>query len=207
MPDSSAPRAQTLRQMTRDAVRARIADTAIDLFAERGFDQVTVDQIAATVGISTRSFNRYFPTKEDAVMSDSAAWGEAVRDAFDARPADEPVWTSLRESYDAMITASAAEQERQKRAMRVLISAPTLRARNLEKHLAWARMLAPLVAARLAGPDRDLRAEAIVQASLACLDVALITWARPDEDRSPAAILRIAFDASASANPVPATAT
>jgi hypothetical protein len=79
--------------------------------------------------------------------------------------------------------------------MRVLISAPTLRARNLEKHLAWAEMLIPLVTARLTGDDTRLRAETIVQASLACLDVALITWARSEEDRSPSAILRITFDA------------
>jgi transcriptional regulator MftR-like protein len=78
--------------------------------------------------------------------------------------------------------------------MRVLTTAPTLRARHFEKHLAWAQMLTPLVADRLTGPDIDVRAEAIVQASLACLDVALITWAGLDEDRSPRSILSITFD-------------
>lgn len=182
--------------MTRDAVRARIADTAIELFAEHGFDQVTVDQIAATVGISTRSFNRYFPTKEDAVMADAAVWGDIVRDAFAARPADEPVWASLGAAYDLMLSTSEADQARQKLAMRVLVSAPTLRARNLEKHLAWARMLVPLVAARLTGEDAEVRAEAVVHASLACFDVALVTWAQPDEHRSPRTILRITLDAA-----------
>lgn len=184
--------------MTRDAVRARIAETAINLFAEHGFDRVTVDQIAATVGISARSFNRYFPTKEDTVMGDAAAWGEFVRDAFAARPADEPVWASLCAAFDLMLAESEVDQARQKLTMRVLISAPTLRARNLEKHLAWAQMLVPLVGDRLAGhgTDVDVRAEAIVQASLACFDVALIAWAQPDEERSPRAILRITFDAA-----------
>jgi AcrR family transcriptional regulator len=182
--------------MTRDAVRARIADAAIDLFAERGFDQVTVDQVAAAVGISTRSFNRYFPSKEDVVMGEATvAWGEYVRDALGARPADEPVWNSLHAAYDKMLAASEGQQARQKVAMRVLISAPTLRARNLEKHLVWAQMLTPLVAARLTGHDALVRAEAIAHASLACFDVALTLWAQPDEDRSPRDILRITFDA------------
>lgn len=180
--------------MTRDAVRARIADAAVDLFAEHGFDQVTVDQIASTVGISARSFNRYFPTKEDAVLGDATAWGELVRSAFEARPDDEPAWTSLHAAYDTMLEQSAVEGERPKVAMRVLTSAPTLRARNHEKHLAWAEMLVPLVAARLTGSDARLRAETLVQASLACLDVALVTWARPGEERSPRAILSRTFD-------------
>lgn len=194
--ESTAPRPQTLRQMTRDAVRARIADTAVDLFAEHGFDGVTVDQIAAAVGISTRSFNRYFPTKEDAVMGDAALWGELVRHAFVARSADEPAWVSLGAAYDHMLAVSEADEARQKKTMRVLLSTPTLRARNLEKHLAWARMLVPLVAERMSGDDADVRADAIVQASLACFDVALITWARPEETRPARAILAVALDAA-----------
>ncbi|MEV7692180.1 TetR family transcriptional regulator [Microbacterium sp. NPDC089189] len=196
MPDLPPRQAPTLRQMTRDAVRARIADAAIDLFAEHGFDQVTVEQIATSVGISTRSFNRYFPAKEDVVMGgDGVAWGELVSDAFVARPAEEPVWSSLHAAYASMLATSTGPQDRQKLAMRVLISAPTLRARNLEKHLAWAQLLTPLVAARLTGADAEVRAEAIVQASLACLDVALLAWAREDEHRSPSAILQTTFDA------------
>lgn len=182
--------------MTRDAVRARIADTAIELFAEHGFDRVTVDQIAATVGISARSFNRYFPAKEDTVMGDAEVGGETVRDAFTARPADEPVWSSLCAAFDLMLATSEADRAQQKLTMRVLISAPTLRARNLEKHLGWARMLVPLVRERLTGHDADVRAEAIVQASLACFDVTLVAWAQADEDRSPRDILRITFDAT-----------
>lgn len=182
--------------MTRDAVRARIADTAITLFAERGFDQVTVEQIAAAVGISARSFNRYFPAKEDTVMCGAELWGETVRDAFAARPTEEPIWDSLCAAFDQMLAISEADHERQKLTMRVLISAPTLRARNLEKHLAWARMLVPLARTRLTGHDGDVRAEAIVQAGLACFDVALMTWARSDEERSPREILRITFDAT-----------
>lgn len=182
--------------MTRDAVRARIADAAIDLFAEYGFDRVTVDQISATVGISARSFNRYFPAKEDTVMGDMTVWGETVCDAFAARPADESVWASLCAAFDLMLATSQQDQARQKLTMRVLMGAPTLRARNLEKHLAWARMLVPLVRERLTGRDADVRAEAVVQASLACFDVALVAWAQPDEDRSARAILRITFDAA-----------
>lgn len=180
--------------MTRAAVRARIADAALDLFVEHGFDEVTVEQIATAVGISTRSFNRYFPTKEDAVLGDAAAWGLVVRDTFTARPDDESVWQSLRHAYAALLSASDGGGDREKRAMRVLRSAPSLRARNLEKHLHWADMLAPLVAERLDGDDTTLRAYAIVQASIACFEAALNAWASPGESRTATQLLTIAFD-------------
>ena len=77
--------------------------------------------------------------------------------------------------------------------MRVLTSTASLRARNLEKHLVWGHMLTPLVAERLTGNDITLRAQAVVQSSLACFDIALTTWADPGETRSPAELLAICF--------------
>ena len=189
----TAPRG--LRGITRDAVRTRIADVAVDLFDEHGFDEVTVEQIAGAVGISARSFHRYFPAKEDAVLGDVARWGEVVRESFGARPDDEPVWVSLRTTYEALLESSVNSAQRDKRIMRVLGSTASLRARNLEKHLLWARMLSPLVARRLTGSDALLRAEALVHASLGCFDLAMTTWADPTETRTPVELLRTSFAA------------
>lgn len=73
------------------------------------------------------------------------------------------------------------------------MSAAPLRARNLEKHLAWAQMMIPVVADRLAGDDAELRAELVVQTSLACFDIALSRWAKESERRTPSALLALAF--------------
>jgi AcrR family transcriptional regulator len=186
----------SLREIGRDAVRARITEIALDLFAEHGFDQVTVDQIAAAAGMSGRTFHRYFPAKEDVVVGEPEQWGEFVRDAFAARPADEPVWESLLASFEAFVDllAQKGRVQRGKFAMRVLVSTASLRARNLEKHQLWGRMLAPLVAARLADDgDTALRAEIIVQAALACLDVAFTTWANVDDDTTISELLERSF--------------
>ena len=190
---SSGP---SLREIGRDAVRARITEIALDLFAEHGFDQVTVDQIATAAGMSGRTFHRYFPAKEDVVVGEPEQWGGFVRDAFAARPADEPVWNSLLASFEAFIgfLAESGRDQRGKVAMRILVSTASLRARNLEKHQLWGRMLAPLVAARLADDDDTaLRAEIIVQAALACLDVAFTTWANVDDDTTISELLERSF--------------
>ena len=190
---STTSSGQSLREISRDAVRARINEIALDLFAERGFDQVTVEQIAAAAGMSARTFHRYFPAKEDVVIGDPAHGGEFVRAVFAGRPADEPVWDSLRLSFEALVTRAPRDDERGKRGMRVLVSAASLRARSLEKHLLWARMLTPLVAERLPGDDAALRAEIIVQSALACLDVALTTWANADDGTTASELLERSF--------------
>jgi AcrR family transcriptional regulator len=190
---SSGP---SLREIGRDAVRARITEIALDLFAEHGFGQVTVDQIAAAAGMSGRTFHRYFAAKEDVVVGEPEQWGEFVRDAFAARPADEPVWDSLLASFEAFVDllAQNGRDQRGKVAMRILVSTASLRARNLEKHQLWGRMLVPLVAARLPDDgDTALRAEIIVQAALACLDVAFTTWANVDDDTTISELLERSF--------------
>ncbi|MFI5931756.1 TetR family transcriptional regulator [Actinoplanes sp. NPDC051494] len=166
------------RDAVRDAVRAEVVDRALRLFDERGFEQTTVQDISEAAGISPRSFFRYFAVKEDVVIGDMTAYGLVVRDALAACPAGEPIWSALRAAFTPMIEVSTGDPERNLRLMRVLLSAPTLRARNLEKHIAWANLMAPVIAERLDGPagSRDFRAQTLAHAALACLDVALAEW-------------------------------
>jgi AcrR family transcriptional regulator len=183
-----------LRDIARDAVRARIAAVALARFDTDGFEQVTVEQIAAEVGISARSFHRYFPAKEDAVIGDPTRHREALASAFGAQPADEPVWAALRATFADMVRDSGGEDtETARRSIRVMTSTASLRARNLEKHNAWADVLVPLVAERLRGADADLRARTLVQAALGCFDVAIARWATGDEPDA-VRILRRTFD-------------
>ncbi len=180
-----------LRSVTRDAVRRRLADVAIDLFAEHGFDGVTVEQVAVAAGVSTRSMHRYFASKEDMVIGVPEAYGQRVRDALAARPA-EPVMVSLHAAYAALL-GHRPQTERDRVAMRLLASTPSLRARNLEKHLLWSGLLTPIVAERLGGTDAAMRAQVLVQASLAAFTLALIAWGDVRERRSVLEVLDVAF--------------
>jgi AcrR family transcriptional regulator len=162
-----------LRQRTRDAVRQQIAEVALEMFDEQGFDETTVDQIASAVGISPRSFFRYFPSKEDVVLGDPMIYGEPVRQRLAQALETMPVWEALRSGFEAVVESVEADPEGALRATRVMISTPSLRARNTEKHLAWMTALMPLVADALKGPeaDREYHARAITLCSMTCLDV------------------------------------
>lgn len=92
-----------------------------------------------------------------------------------ARPPSEPLWESLRRSFDPLELTSLADVNRGLRTMRVMMSTPALRERNLERHIAWANMLEPVVIERLDGPaeTRHFRAQTLIHSALSCLDVAL----------------------------------
>lgn len=177
----------TLRERTRRAVHAEITATAMRLFAENGFEATTVDQIAREAGISRRSFFHYFGSKEDLVLGDTVALGERVREALEARPADESAWVALREAF-MVLQAPGIQLTDELALARLYHDAPSLRARHLEKHLRWQELLAPDVQRRLKLPasDRpDPRARALVAAALACLDIAIDAWYESDGSLDP----------------------
>lgn len=146
----------TLRERARSAARAEIAATAVRLFAEHGFEATTVDQIAAAVGISRRSFFHYFGSKEDVVLGDTDALGETVRAALEARPPEESAWTAIREAFKELRRHAGSEKE-QLILAGIHDQAPSLRARHLEKHLRWQELLAPEIQRRLGLPRRGRR--------------------------------------------------
>lgn len=185
-----------LRDWTRAAVRTEIADRALQLFDDYGFDATTVANIAAVAGISARTFFRYFATKEDVVFGDLVPIGESIRSTLAGRPADESAWAALRAAVHVIADIADAEHETALRVTRVASSSASLRARSHEKHAAWASLLTPLIQARLVGPDDPrLAAEALVYSALACLDIALDEWARSDGKRNLRQLIDIAFDA------------
>ena len=195
MQTPSAGSGRTLRKIKADAVAASIAATALALFDKKGFDGVTIDEIASASGISRRSFFRYFATKEDIVVSGHAAFGERIIEMVMARPKDEDVWVSLRRGYDVLVDNVDRDPEGAARTMRVINATASLRAHTLEKHIAWAVGLAPEIARRLGDADaRRLEAEALIHASFACLDVALAHFA-PGRDASLNEKLDAAFNA------------
>jgi AcrR family transcriptional regulator len=168
-----SPVVRGLRQRTRDAVREQIAQVALVMFDEQGFDETTVDQIAAAVGISSRSFFRYFASKEDVVLGDPMLYGEPVRERLAHSLQSMPVWEALRSGFETIVEIGEANPEGALRATRVMIRTSSLRARNTEKHLAWLTVLVPLVAASLTGSEaeREYHARAITLCALTCLDV------------------------------------
>jgi AcrR family transcriptional regulator len=189
-----APPPRDLRRRARDAVRAEIAETAFQLFTQRGFDQTTVDDIAAAAGLSRRSFFRYFASKEDAVLGKLNAVGDAIAAELAARPAGEPPWTSLRRALDVLVTTYLGDPKVALARFRLIHHTPALRTTLLDKQDRWQRSLAQVLAARLgADPAHDLRPQLLAATALAALDVASRRWLASDGHANLATLLDESF--------------
>ncbi|MGW7404198.1 TetR/AcrR family transcriptional regulator [Streptomyces sp. NPDC054833] len=182
----------TLWDRTRQAAVQAILDTALRLFAEQGYEQTTIAQIAREAGISQRSLFRYFGTKEDLVCGDQEALGELLKQTVERQPAEVSPWDALRAGFEVVLTANHTP-ERVLELSRLIFATPSLRARYVEKRLRWQADLVPVVQARLGpgpGPDQaaggargpavDPRAKAIVATVFACVDTATALWAEHD---------------------------
>jgi AcrR family transcriptional regulator len=85
-----------LREVKKLETRREIADTAMRLFVERGFDHVTVAEVAAAAHVSEKTVFNYFPTKEDLFFDEVPEREAAIVAALRNRTSDETVVAALR---------------------------------------------------------------------------------------------------------------
>ena len=159
-------------------MKAEAVAVASRLFDDQGFDNTTVDQIAAEAGLSRATFFRYFKTKEDVALDDLQALGQRVAAAFASRPDDERAWVALRRAFEVITEDKASEPDRSLRFFTMLCGTPSLKARHWEKQQRWHELLDPEMRRRLGRSSaiHDPVAAAAVGAGLACLDAATEAW-------------------------------
>lgn len=103
---SAAPSlVQRRREKRLEVMICELEAIALAMFEERGFATVNVEEIAAEAQISTRTFYRYFPAKEDVLQVRIRQRAEALRSALAERPTDEPPLHSLRLAVEVAVSA------------------------------------------------------------------------------------------------------
>jgi AcrR family transcriptional regulator len=203
----------TLRDRRRAELRQGIVLAALRLFADRGFDEVTVDEIAAAAGISLSTLFRHVASKDD-MLVDVVRTGRAMIVAnFQQRPATEPVRDSLAHAILRRTEQFTDETETIELWRRAMGSAPprVRRAALLDEQ--ERSQLIGLVAARLARAagdtsdlavrdTSDLAAGVLVQTMLAAAEYAYDYWLRRPPRQTLHQLTRRALDiAAASGSP------
>lgn len=145
-----------LREQNKARTRERLAATALSLFEERGFDEVTVEEIAEVALVSPRTFYRYFGSKEGVLYPDQEDQQVQLRDAIIAHPAGDPPLAAVRAGVLVLAALAAAEVDQARRRMRLAASTASLGAYERTTLLPrWEDVIAESIAARL-GVDVDV---------------------------------------------------
>ncbi|WP_329333373.1 TetR/AcrR family transcriptional regulator [Streptomyces sp. NBC_01352] len=167
-----------LREQTRSVVRALLTKTALELFATKGYDDTTLEEIAAAAGVSKRTLFNYFRNKEDLALNGLSEQGELIAARLAERPADEDPWASLRAAFQVLEEMDLTA-ERRLEMTTLLFGNESLRAGHAEKQARWQDLFAPLIEPRLPDSDhRTLQARAIAAAAITCLQAATEEWMR-----------------------------
>lgn len=161
------------RERKRRETRARITEAAMQLFQERGFSAVTIDEIAERADISKPTFFNYFPAKEDVVLAWHDRFADALAEAVLARPAGEAMTPAVEQAMLEALTSTASPEAF---ALDALIQAtPALALRNQAKYLHLEIRLAEALAAR--GGDADaLEVRLLAMLTVGALRIGTETW-------------------------------
>ncbi|MEU9051776.1 TetR family transcriptional regulator [Streptomyces sp. NPDC048384] len=151
---------ETLRERKKQRTREALLRTALELFTTQGYEHTTVDDIAAAVDVSQRTFFRYFAGKEEAALAlqdmTVAHFLEAVRE----RPPHEAPMEALRqavlEGWDTLneVIQSVVPVELYLRMYQVIESTPVLFAAHLRRSAEIEEAIARILAER-EGVDLD----------------------------------------------------
>ncbi|MEY2399679.1 MAG: hypothetical protein QOJ00_2853 [Actinomycetota bacterium] len=151
--------------------------SALTQFAERGFDHVTVDEIAEACDVSPRTFFRYFGSKEDVLFGDSDENCARIVQLLHDRMPEEPLLSALRR---AVLAVAGEYQNRSDLVVlrhRIVHDTPALQRRVAERSHSWERLIVEELGPRRRATAADeLRLRLTVGAATTALRVAVDVW-------------------------------
>ena len=192
MPETITPIAQGLRERKKQKTRESIQREAMRLIEKQGYDQTTIEQIAAAVEISPSTFFNYFPSKEDVVLYD--AYDPVLAKLMLERPADEPLSISFRRVLEAMGGIFERDRDIILARGRLWFEVPALRARLFEELEKAQVLISGLIGQRSGRDPDDFETRIIVTVMVAAALEAMREWLRRDGKGSFVALVNQALD-------------
>jgi AcrR family transcriptional regulator len=159
----------------RAEVRRELVAAAARLFDERGYEETTVDDIAAAAGVGRRTFFRYFRSKEDAISPDHESALARVAEVFAGAHPDEPAAGLVLRAGETVFELYTADPALSLRRFRVTHRVPALRDRESASVDHYRRLFTRELRER-SGPDGELRAAVTAAAVVAAHNLALREW-------------------------------
>ncbi|MGW4273666.1 TetR/AcrR family transcriptional regulator [Streptomyces seoulensis] len=179
----TAPRADGLppglRERKKIKTRAAIRAATYALVEERGYDATTIEQIAERAEVSPSTVSRYFPTKEDIVLTDES--DPVLLEELRSRPAGEPWPQSVRRVLRRAVGAGVADDPAAVRLRtRLMVEVPAVRSRMMESMSVTGRLLCTAIAERTGRDAQDLEVRVCAMSLVGALMETTLYWAEND---------------------------
>jgi mycofactocin system transcriptional regulator len=158
--------------------RESVATVALELFSANGFEQTTVDEIAAAAGIGRRTFFRYFASKADILWYDHQLRLERMSGYLQACPRGQPLFDAIRAAVVASTDFGAEDHARLGLRIELMETVPALQSHLMLGHASWRRVIAEFVAHRLGMQAGDLLPQSVAYASLGATMATTRWWVR-----------------------------
>jgi len=178
--------------MPKHSARERLADAALDLFEESGYEPTTVDDIAERAGVGRSTFFRHFRSKEDVIFPDHEALRAQVAERLATSSQDTAI-AAVSDAVRLVMRHYLAEGERARRRYRLTSSLGVLRDRETASVAPYQRMFREYIVDWMGGaPDAALRAELMAAAVVAAHNHVLRRYLR-GEAKEPTAEVEAAL--------------
>lgn len=156
---------------------------ALRLFTDRGFDNTTIEQIAAEAGVSKRTFFRYFSSKASVLWSEFDHEVEVIRAALAEVPPEVPMMEAIRRAVVAANHYGPQDVPELRLRMNLIGLVPALQFSAALHYDAWERAISEFAATRIGQPADSLYPLTVGRATLAACRAAYERWsARADAD-------------------------
>lgn len=157
-----------------------LEEVAFRLFAANGFDETSVEDIAAAAGIGRRTFFRYYASKNDLVWGDFAGELGRLRAWFAKVPDEALLVPAIRQGVVEFNRYPPEQLPRHRERMALILDVPSLRANSTLRFVQWRRVIADFAAARLGLAPDDLFPTVLGHCALGAALAAYEAWLRDD---------------------------
>ena len=156
--------------------KSELERIALALFAERGFDATTVDDVAAAAGISRRTFFRYFASKNDVMWGDFDALLRGMDDWLAAAPADAPLLPTLAAAVVRFNSLAPDAVAAHRARMALILHVPALQAHSTLRYADWRGVVARFASRQLGVAESHRSAQLVGHVALAAAVSAYEQW-------------------------------
>ncbi|MER6162901.1 TetR family transcriptional regulator [Streptomyces sp. NPDC001868] len=188
-PATPADRPQLgLRERKKIKTREAIRTATYALVREQGYDATTIEQIADRAEVSPSTVFRYFPTKEDIVLTDE--YDPILLEELRARPADEPWPDAIRHVMrEAVRTGVEEDMEVARLRTHLMVQIPAVRSRMMESMSVTGRMLCTAIAERTGRDPESLEVRVYAMSLIGGLMETSLYWAENNHQDDFAALV------------------